>query len=214
MTDERDKRIRIKIGELSRLCDIALINEMKPEFIGFTFSKSAYRVTLEEAEILRKRLNPGIRAIGIFSNTSLWLIAEVLEQGIVDAAELDENVTVDDVLQLRRMTDKILIKKVLVQSREDIRNSQKFPVDFIMYTLLPGEKKSREFLKLILEYIEDIEPVKRKFFLSADIDIDESRELINRLKPYCINIKISFEERRRKTREELRKEIQKLRELI
>ncbi len=74
MTEKRPMQPKIKITGVNRLADIEWVNITKPDFAGFIFSKSHNRVTLEQAEFLRRRLDPDIKVVGIFSNTSFWLI--------------------------------------------------------------------------------------------------------------------------------------------
>ena len=48
---------RIKLCGLSRPCDIAVANELKPEYIGFVFAQKSRRyITPERAEELKRLL--------------------------------------------------------------------------------------------------------------------------------------------------------------
>ncbi len=59
--------MKIKICGLTRPEDIAAVNRIRPDFIGFVFWERSRRfVTAEQAALLKKDLDPGIRAVGVF----------------------------------------------------------------------------------------------------------------------------------------------------
>lgn len=184
MDERKPVKTRIKISGVSRLCDLIWANEVKPDYVGFIFSKSINRVTLEQAEILRRRLDPDIHTVGVFTNSSFWLIAELLESGIIDAAHLYADLSIDEILQLRRMTDKPLIKTVLLRGPEDIEIAQRYPVDFLLYECPRGQEGNMEYIQMLQEY----GPQERKFFISDRICLGRVGEMIQRIHPYGINV--------------------------
>ena len=59
----------IKICGLSRPEDIDVVNELRPDFIGFVFyEKSKRNVTKEKAKSLKEKLDSRIPAVGVFVN--------------------------------------------------------------------------------------------------------------------------------------------------
>lgn len=207
MENEKNTETKIKISGLSRLCDVEWINEVKPDYAGFILTKSRNRVTLEQAEILRKRLDRSIKTVGVFTNASLWLIAELLEHGIIDLAHLQEDITYDEILQLRRMTNKPLIKTIFVSSYQDIEDAQKYPVDFLMYDCPDGEEDAESCLRIILEY----GPQKRDFFLSDRLCLKKYREVIRKLRPFGVNLDTMVEKKGKKDPEEIYKAVRAIR---
>lgn len=191
MEEKRPSKTKIKITGVSRLSDIEWLNAEKPDFAGFIFSKSHNRVTLEQAEYLKKRLDPDIKVVGVFSNTSLWLIAELLEHGIIDIAHLDEHIPLDEILQLRRMTDKPLIKTVIIQNQEDIDTALHYPVDYLMYDCPKGEKDTSRYLQLLIDHANH----ERPFFISEHLCKTDFPDMIQRLHPYGINLEDLLEKK-------------------
>lgn len=208
MFDEQPVKTKIKISGLSRLCDVAWMNEIKPDFVGFIFTKSRNRVTLEQAQILRKRLDDSIKIVGVFANSGFWLIAELLEYGIIDMAHIEDDISIDEILQLRRMTNKPLIKTVYVRSPEDIAGAQEYPVDFLMYDC-QEEESARECLRMILDY----GPQKRKFFLSDRLCLKEYTQVVRRIQPMGINLDTMVEKNGKKDLEEIHKAVKAIREI-
>lgn len=81
-------RVRIKICGLSRPCDIDYVNASKPDYIGFVFAKSKRQVSPLQAAELKRRLNPDIRAVGVFVNEEPERIAGLVSDGIIDWVQL------------------------------------------------------------------------------------------------------------------------------
>ena len=60
---------KIKLCGISRLCDIEVVNELKPEYVGFVFAQKSKRyVSPELAAQLKSRLSKDIQAVGVFVN--------------------------------------------------------------------------------------------------------------------------------------------------
>ena len=82
-------KTKIKICGLRRPEDIDAVNDLKPEYIGFVFFTGSKRyVTPETAKALRAGLNPGIRAVGVFVDEKPETVAGLLEEGVIDIAQL------------------------------------------------------------------------------------------------------------------------------
>ena len=80
---------RIKLCGMSRMEDINAVNRILPHDIGFVFYERSRRyVSPEQAAKLRERLNPSVRAIGVFVDELPDRVAEYLRRGMIDAAQL------------------------------------------------------------------------------------------------------------------------------
>ena len=78
---------RIKMCGLRRPEDIAAVNRIRPEYIGFVFFPDSRRyIAPEQAALLRKSLDPGIQAVGVFVDEDPEAVARLLEKGIIDLA--------------------------------------------------------------------------------------------------------------------------------
>ena len=80
---------KIKLCGLTRPCDIEWANALMPDYIGFVFARKSRRcVSPETAKALREGLDAGIRAVGVFVNEAPEVVAALLNDGIVDVAQL------------------------------------------------------------------------------------------------------------------------------
>lgn len=81
---------RIKICGLQTEEDIAMVNELKPDFVGFivNFPKSHRSKMEQEVKILRQKLDSSIKAVGVFVNEPEETVIRMLKEGIIDVAQL------------------------------------------------------------------------------------------------------------------------------
>lgn len=79
---------KIKICGLSRAEDIAAVNRFLPDYIGFVFAESKRQVNIETAALLKEKLNPRIKAVGVFVNAPIEKIEEIYKKGIIDLIQL------------------------------------------------------------------------------------------------------------------------------
>ena len=113
---------KIKLCGLSRPCDIEAVNELKPDYVGFVFAPESRRyVTYEKAEELKRRLSPEIRAGGVFVNELPQNVARLLQNGIIDMAQLHGDEDEDYIAKLRLLTDKKIIRAFCIKTADDIK---------------------------------------------------------------------------------------------
>ena len=118
---------KIKLCGLSRPCDIEAVNELKPDYIGFVFAKKSKRyVTPEKAMELKKMLDPSIEAAGVFVNEDVNTVAELLNSGVIDIAQLhgDEDLAYVTALHKILVEQKVrtprIVRAISVSSRSSV----------------------------------------------------------------------------------------------
>lgn len=136
---------KIKLCGLSRPQDIQTANELKPDYIGFVFApKSRRYVTPKRAAELRGLLDPGITAVGVFVNEAPKAVAELLDRGVIDIAQLHGTEDEEYISALRALTDRPLIKAFRIDSEQDILAAQNSTADYIL--LDSGNGRHRHLL--------------------------------------------------------------------
>ncbi len=123
----------IKLCGLSRPCDIQIANELKPQYIGFVFApKSKRYVKPEKARELKQMLAPNIKAVGVFINEKPETIAAFLNNGLIDVAQLHGDESDDYIMQLRKYTDRLIIKAFRIKTTEDIADAKQSAADYVL----------------------------------------------------------------------------------
>lgn len=79
---------QIKICGLMRAADVDVINQAKPDFAGFIFAVSRRQLTLTEAADLSARLDPSVKAVGVFSDQSQDDILQAVLGAKLDVVQL------------------------------------------------------------------------------------------------------------------------------
>lgn len=80
----------IKICGLFRPCDIDFVNEARPDWCGFIlqFPRSHRNVSPEQVRGFTKKLHPSITPVGVFVDQPMEVVAALLDEGILQAAQL------------------------------------------------------------------------------------------------------------------------------
>ena len=123
----------IKMCGLSRECDIKAVNQIKPEYIGFVFfGKSRRYISPEKALELKQLLDKNIKAVGVFVDESVEKVAELLESGVIDVAQLHGHETEEYIYHLREMTKKPVIQAFRIHSHDDAEKAVRSTADMIL----------------------------------------------------------------------------------
>ncbi len=177
---------RIKLCGLQREEDILAANGIHPDYIGFVFAvKSRRAVTRETAARLKKKLNPEIAAVGVFVNEQPENVAALLNDGIIDLAQLHGQETPDWITRFRRLTDKPLIQAFRIRSREDAGAAEASPADYILLDAGAGDGKTFEW--------DLAAGVGRPFFLAGGLTPENAAAAAERLHPFALDVSSGIE---------------------
>lgn len=177
---------KIKLCGLSRPCDIEAVNELKPDYIGFVFApKSKRYVTPGKARLLKAILSPDIKAVGVFVNASVETVAELLRQNIIDIAQLHGSEDEEYIKQLRKLTDKPIIKAFRVRCEQDAAKANESAADYVL--LDSGAGTGTVFDWNLLSHTE------RPYFLAGGLDTENVSGAIKELNPYAVDVSSGIE---------------------
>ena len=178
--------IRVKLCGMMRPEDIQAVNEIKPEYIGFVFAKKSRRyVSKEQAKMLKEMLNPAVKAVGVFVNEPLENVADLLNERIVDMAQLHGVEDEVYIWRLKEITGKEIIKAVQVKSEADVKAGEQSGADLVLFDAGAGDGKVFNW-KLL-------ENVKRPYFLAGGLDPENVRDAVERLRPFGVDVSSGIE---------------------
>ena len=196
MTDNRCKSPKIKLCGLSSVSDIEAVNALKPEFIGFViWEKSKRYVSKDKAAELKKLLDPQIKAVGVFVDEEAEVVADLLNNDIIDIAQLHGSEDNSYIARLRELTDKPLIKAFQVKNSEDIANIENSDADYVLID--SGQGTGQAFDWKILE------GVKRDFFLAGGLYPGNVAEAVKAVAPYAVDVSSGIETDGKKDRSKM-----------
>ena len=177
---------KIKLCGLSRPCDIAAANELKPEYIGFIFVTRRRRyITPEKAKELKQLLALEIRAVGVFINEAPERVALLLNDGVIDIAQLHGDEDEDYIKQLRTLTDQPIIKAFRMDTMKDVEAAKHCTADYVLLDSGAGTGTTFEW-----NLIQDI---KRPYFLAGGLSPDNAGNAVRLLHPFAVDVSSGIE---------------------
>lgn len=125
---------KVKICGLFRPEDIEAVNLYRPDYIGFilNFPKSHRNISPAYAALLRQQLDSAISAVGVTVNQPKETVAELLQSGSIDIAQLHGQETPEDICWLQKHTGKPVWKAFRIRSEADLEQAKQSPADLIV----------------------------------------------------------------------------------
>lgn len=179
--------IKIKLCGLSRPEDILQANSLHPACIGFVFAKKSKRYTSpEKAAELKALLHPSIRAVGVFVNEFPRHVAELLESGILDIAQLHGQENSDYIRTLRQLTAKPIFQAFRIDTEADISRANASPADLVLLDSGSGGTGIPFDWQLL-------QGIQRPYFLAGGLNPDNITDALSRLCPYGVDVSSGIE---------------------
>ena len=178
---------KIKLCGLSRPCDIEWANALMPDYIGFVFAQKSKRfVSPERAKALREGLDSNIRAVGVFVNEAPEAVADLLNTGVIDMAQLHGGEDEEYIKALRGLTDKPLIKAFRVDSPADLEKARNSSADYVLLDNGAGGTGTAFDWALLKGF-------DRPYFLAGGLGPGNVRQAIMALDPFAVDVSSGIE---------------------
>lgn len=205
MKEEGSGKTKTKLCGLTRMCDIQAANLLKPEYIGFVFAEKSRRyVPPKQALLLKQALQADIQAVGVFVRERPEHIAALLNQGVIDIAQLHGGEEEAYLLALRQLTDKPIIQAFRIDSEADIERAEQSSADFVLLDSGNGGTGTLFDWNLINR-------LKRPYFLAGGLAPDNVQSAVRTLRPYAVDVSSGIETDGVKDPEKMRAFIQAVR---
>lgn len=202
---------KIKICGLCRREDIQMVNRQRPDYIGFVFASSRRQVSLEEAEVLSRELDPGICPVGVYVNADLLIIEEAVKKKIIRAVQLHGQESLKEVEHLRCCLDSsIPIIKALGVTAETIQELEVWQDSAADYLLLDA-KSAGSGKAFDHSLIEKSNQFKKPWFLAGGIKRETAARLNHQFHPYGIDISSGAETNGCKDEEKIKRIVREIR---
>lgn len=170
---------RIKICGLRRDEDIAYVNELKPDYIGFILTPGFRRsIDRETVARLKSLLSKEIRAVGVFVDDTKENIDYFLKNNIIDIVQLHSNETPEFCSKI----DAPVIKYFNPKAFCDIES---YDVDYLLFDSGTGTGKPFDW--------SCIPKTEKPFFIAGGIDKSNILRAKHELMPYGIDLSSSVE---------------------
>lgn len=190
---------KIKICGLRRLEDIEAVNLAEPDYIGFVFTTSPRKISVHQAAVLREKLKPGIKAVGVFMNESADEIMGIVKTGVIDVIQLHGQVDHRMVAELKRQSRHPVIQAIALTQRKDLEQARDSEADYLLFDYRKGGSGQTFNWDLLKEHIT----LKQPIFIAGGIRVENVSEAIKRFSPYGVDVSSGVEENGWKQKEKI-----------
>ncbi len=179
---------KIKICGLRRECDVEFVNEAQPDFVGFIINvpNKVRSISPDNVKELTKNLDKRIKRVGVFVNYLPEKVAEMLNAGVIDIAQLHGTEDEEYIRTLRRLApNKEIWKAVRVKSEEDVQRANHCAADMVL--LDSGAGSGQRFDTAL------ISPIRRSYILAGGLTPENIPEAVAALHPYAVDLSTGVE---------------------
>ena len=179
----------IKFCGLRREEDISYVNELNASYAGFIMSPKFWRYVEPDLVLkLRSKLNPDIKVVGVFVDEDVSYVAECINKGIIDIAQLHGKESEEYINELRKATsDEAVITKVfLIKSAEDIDKAKASSADYVLLDSGVGGTGQSFDWTLIRD-------INRDYFLAGGLNPDNVYKAVVDYRPMAVDVSSGVE---------------------
>lgn len=208
--------VKVKFCGLKRPEDIEIANRLQPDYVGFVFYKKSRRnVEKDIAKELKSKLNPDIKAVGVFVDETIDTITELVNEKIIDIIQLHGNEDEDYIARLKCLTDAKIIKAFQIKEKKEepgkpasindkndalLQKSDSEGMDNKFKAKLDSINSSSADMVLIdsgqgtgCAFNWDIlKGIKREYFLAGGVNTENIKEAAG-YRPYAIDVSSGIE---------------------
>lgn len=184
---------KIKFCGLKTLYDVYAVNEIFPDYVGFVFAQNSSRlITRSQAEKFRAALSKKILAVGVFVNEDFHTVANLLNEGVIDIAQLHGEEPDSYIQILHGLTKKPIMKTF---NEKNMALADYSLADYVLIDSGKGSGKTFDWRKIDL---------RRKYFLAGGLNAENVTEAIKLLNPFAVDVSSGIETNGRKDFEKMR----------
>ncbi|WP_459476358.1 phosphoribosylanthranilate isomerase [Clostridium saccharoperbutylacetonicum] len=199
--------IKIKICGITNETEIEYLNILKPDYVGFLFTKSKRQIDVNKAKILINLLNKDIKTVGVFKDNSIDEILKVIKDINLDVIQLHGEENENYISSLKCSFNKqIRIWKALsINNIEQIENynlknnnrEDKLVDNFLIDGSNPGSGETFS-LEKIKDYfgkqsLKNTNNKKNNFILAGGLSPENIVERIEKANPIGIDVSSGVE---------------------
>lgn len=209
-------KTQIKICGLQSVKVLKSIYPLDMDLLGFVFAPSRRQVTVEQAQALLNEVRPGVQRVGVFVNPEPSRLEQVLKQLPLTHVQLHGSEPPDFCQMVRERWGVKVIKALSV--KEEAPPAEWFDryhphVDgWLIDTYSPrgpggtGERFNWELIPRLQQLVQD-----KPYWIAGGLTPDNVGELLQRFRPYGVDVSSGVESHGQKDPEKIRAFISKVR---
>lgn len=207
-------RVKVKICGLKSIEDVEIVNKYLPDYVGFVFANTKRFVPDELAAQMKQKLDPKIKAVGVFVNEPVEHVISLCRQSIIDVVQLHGDETDDYVRKLKQETDICVIKAIRVQTKEQVLANISRQADYHLFDTYkkgePGGTGECFSLDILQEALRLLEPFP--FFIAGGLTPHNATQILEKQKCFGLDISTGVETAGKKDEEKIKAFIRTVRD--
>ncbi|MEO0136754.1 MAG: phosphoribosylanthranilate isomerase [candidate division WOR-3 bacterium] len=172
---------KVKICGITNLKDALLAVESGADALGFIFAPSPRRITPRQARHIIKHLPPFISAVGVFMDTPLPVLRQIIEISGIDTIQLHGHEPPEYCSQIKKLR---IIKRIMInpdsQIKELIKEMTRYRVSAYLFDPGAGSGKIFDW--------QMIKGLPGRIIIAGGLTPDNVCEAIALLKPYGVDV--------------------------
>ena len=183
-------KTKIKICGLSRMEDIEAVNEACPDYCGFIINYPPSKRNISEDQLaeLKKILRKEMKAVGVFVDAPAESVAKLLNEDLIDLAQLHGNEDETYIANLKKLTAKPLIKAVKVSTEEEVKNAFDTVADEVLLDLGKGTGKTFDW-----NLLKNIQKTDKLLFLAGGVTPEYAAQAVKTVAPDVVDVSSGVE---------------------
>ena len=176
----------IKLCGVRTRADIAAVNALRPDFVGFVLDETRRRyVPPEMVRTLRVGLSPEIKVVGVFVDAPVKTVAALLNDGTLDFTQLHGRENEAYLALLREHTQKPLVQAFQIKNAADLARADASTADFLLLDSGCGTGVRFDWTPL--------RDFKRPYFLAGGLTPENVGAVVSTLHPSGVDVSSGVE---------------------
>ncbi len=183
---------KVKICGNTNIDDAKLAAELGADYLGFIFTESKRRVSLEAARSIMKALPEFKHFVAVFSSQSKKEVEAVVEETGIRIVQFHGEETA---LYCSSFMEKgyEVIKSFRIRDAMSLKRMDEYNVSAFLFDTYSGEEKGGTGVPFDWELIEDRPYVHEKLFLAGGLNVKNLREAIHKVHPFAVDVASGIE---------------------
>jgi phosphoribosylanthranilate isomerase len=181
---------KIKVCGLRRPEDVAYVNKLKPDYVGFVFAESKRRVTAAAAAKLASGLDPAIKKVGIFVDEDPEVVRSIAEQVPLDILQFHGH---ESPAYLESFGDKEIWKALPIATKEDIGQMARYPQNTLLLDAKVSGAAGGSGVPFDWDLLSGADLDRGRIVLAGGLNPDNVAQAIEKVRPFAVDVSSGVE---------------------
>ncbi|GAA0329130.1 phosphoribosylanthranilate isomerase [Bacillus carboniphilus] len=198
--------MKVKICGITDIQTARAAVQSGADAIGFVFAESKRKVDIDTAVRISEQVPPQVLKVGVFVNETIEKMEEIAEQCHLDFLQLHGDETPEVCKKLRYP----IIKAFGIQSKEDLEEVKKYPVDYVLLDSPKGKYRGGNGITFDWNMLKNT-CLPQKVVVAGGLHEDNVLDMIQKVSPDMVDVSSGVETDGKKDTVKIQRFIEKVR---